>query len=355
MDLISPAPLVQHLSPSQNGIQDFSWDEVLEKFGHPDLPRQRFILSRPMQKPDSGRDACLVAAVYRMNDAGYINKNLEAINENLPDGSYLLGCFESFRARRVRKKIYSLPLLRHLVLVWEFVFLRALPRIGGINRVYFFFSKGKDRLLSKAEMLGRLVCCGFEIVDYRPHGGLIWFLVRKSGSPAYDHNASYGPVFAMPRIGKNGKIIHVYKLRTMHPYSEYLHDYVVRRHGYAQTGKPAEDFRLTPWGKVFRKYWLDEIPQLLNLLKGDLKLVGVRPVGKRYFEDIPADLRALRLKQKPGCIPPYVALNMKSDVQSVQEAERIYLKDRELRPWSTDLRYFLMALSNIIMRKKRSA
>ena len=47
----------------------------------------------------------------------------------------------------------------------------------------------------------------------------------------------------------------------------------------------------------------------INLFKGDLKLVGCRPVSERYFEDIPKEIQELRLTQKPGCIPPYVALN----------------------------------------------
>jgi len=61
------------------------------------------------------------------------------------------------------------------------------------------------------------------------------------------------------------------------------------------------------------------------------------------------------LKQKPGCIPPYVALNMKSDVQSVQQAERIYLLEKETHPFTTDFRYFAKALYNIILKQKRSA
>jgi len=102
---------------------------------------------------------------------------------------------------------------------------------------------------------------------------------------------SYGPIYRMPRIGKNGKIIKVFKFRTMHPYAEYLQDYVLGINGYATSGKPANDFRLTPWGKVMRKYWLDELPQLLNVLLGQLKIVGVRPVSQRYFDDIPKDLQ----------------------------------------------------------------
>ena len=77
-----------------------------------------------------------------------------------------------------------------------------------------------------------------------------------------------------------------------------------------------------------RKYWLDELPQLINFFKGDLKLIGIRPVSERYFEDIPKEMQKLRLTQKPGCIPPYVSLNRSGNVMSVLQAEREYLEEK---------------------------
>ena len=104
-----------------------------------------------------------------------------------------------------------------------------------------------------------------------------------------------------------------------------------------------------------RKYWLDELAQLLNVVKGDLKLVGVRPITPRYAEDIPKDLLELRLKHKPGCIPPYVSLDRKGSVEDVLQAEREYLLEKNARPYTTDTRYFFKAVYNIVFRKKRSA
>jgi lipopolysaccharide/colanic/teichoic acid biosynthesis glycosyltransferase len=94
---------------------------------------------------------------------------------------------------------------------------------------------------------------------------------------------------------------------------------------------------------------------VINLLKGDLKLVGVRPISQRYLQDIPEDLRILRFAQKPGCIPPYVALNRNSDVLTVLNAEREYLFEKARDPYTTDLRYFCKAVFNIVLRSKRSA
>ena len=95
--------------------------------------------------------------------------------------------------------------------------------------------------------------------------------------------------------------------------------------------------------------------QLYNILKGEMKLVGVRPISQRYFQDISPELKALRLKHKPGCIPPYVALNRNGDVESVQQAEVDYLNQKNKHPYSTDTRLFFSALYNILVRRKRSA
>jgi lipopolysaccharide/colanic/teichoic acid biosynthesis glycosyltransferase len=305
--------------------------------------------------PSSINNFSIIQIEGLMNNIRYINKLLEKINLNINDGTYIIGSFETFKSRRNRIIYYKIPILRYVYMLIEFLLLRVTPKINGINKLYFYLTKGRNRLLSKAEMLGRLVCCGFEIIGTRKIKGIDYFIVKRKNDPTFDMKASYGPIFGMQRIGKGGKIFKVYKFRTMHPYSEYLQDYILKINGYAKSGKPANDFRLTPWGKVFRKYWIDELPQLFNILKGDMKLVGVRPVSKRYFEDIPKELQILRITQKPGCIPPYVSLNRGGDVYSVQTAEKEYLLEKLKNPLSTDTKYFFKAIFNILIRKKRSA
>jgi lipopolysaccharide/colanic/teichoic acid biosynthesis glycosyltransferase len=273
----------------------------------------------------------------------------------MDEGQLFVASFETYRARRHRISFYKVPLLKYAWITSEFIFLRLFPKVPVLKQLYFSVTGGKGRLLSKAEMLGRLVCCGFEIVSHESINGITWFAAKKVKAPAYDKNASYGPIFKMRRIGKGGRIFHVLKFRTMHPYSEYLQDYILKRNGYASSGKPADDFRLTPWGKFMRRYWLDELPQLINVCKGELKLVGVRPISERYFQDIPKDLQELRVKFKPGCIPPYVALNRKGNVESVLQSEREYLQEKIKRPYTTDTRYFFKAIFNIVFRRKRSA
>lgn len=296
-----------------------------------------------------------IVNLRRVNGIRFINKFFETINKKLSAEDKFICCVETIQGRRKRQKINRIPIIRSLYYAVEFFSLRAAPKIWGIKKVYFFVTKGRRRLLSKAEVLGRLVCCGFEIIDYKNSNGLTYIIVKKIKAPSFDLNPSYSALYKMPRVGKDGKIIKVYKMRTMHPYAEYLQGYLVEKHGYAESGKPANDFRLTPWGKVMRRYWMDEIPQLINLIKGDLKLVGVRPVSAKYFEGIPEDLQKLRLAQKPGCIPPYVALNRKGNVKDVLQAEREYLEEKIKKPYFTDTKFFFRAIFNIIFRRKRSA
>jgi lipopolysaccharide/colanic/teichoic acid biosynthesis glycosyltransferase len=291
----------------------------------------------------------------RTNDIRFINKFFEVVNSRLQNDDIFIGRLETISSRMQRLPIGKIPIVGSIYFALEFVFNRISPKVIGLKKIYFLLTRGRNRLLSKAEVLGRLVCCGFEIVDYHQINGLTYYVAKKVKEPTFDMNPSYGPLYRMPRIGKNGKIIKVYKMRTMHPYAEYLQGYILQNHGYAESGKPANDFRLTPWGKFMRKYWLDELPQLINVLKGDLKLVGIRPISQRYFEDIPQDLQEMRLKHKPGCIPPYVSLNRKSNVTSVLEAEREYMQEKEAHPYTTDTKYFFKAIFNIVFRKKRSA
>lgn len=85
-----------------------------------------------------------------------------------------------------------------------------------------------------------------------------------------------GPViFRQERIGKDGEPFMIYKFRTMRIDSE--------KHDVPQLAK-ASDSRLTPAGKWLREHHLDELPQLWNVLKGDMSFVGPRP-ERRYFID----------------------------------------------------------------------
>ncbi|MEN8120603.1 MAG: sugar transferase [Bacteroidota bacterium] len=290
----------------------------------------------------------------KVNDMRYINKFFEAANQKLPDAGMFMGCVETSRQRynRIGRKFPAF--IRQIVIMTDFSLNRIAPRLSSFKNLYFNITSGIKRTISKAEVLGRLVSCGFEIIEFTEINNLTYFVVMKTKTPEYNPTPSYGPIYKMPRIGKGGEIIYVYKFRTMHPYSEYLQDYVLKLNGFSAIGKPSDDFRLTKWGKFMRKYWLDEFPQLINVLKGEMKLVGIRPLSKRMLQEYPDDVIEMRSKYKPGCIPPYVSL-LKQGVMASIEAERQYLQEKNKNPISTDIKYFKMAMYNIITNKIRSS
>jgi lipopolysaccharide/colanic/teichoic acid biosynthesis glycosyltransferase len=155
------------------------------------------------------------------------------------------------------------------------------------------------------------------------------------------------------RIGKHGKMIKVLKMRTMHPYSEYLQDYVFDKNKLEEGGKFANDFRVTTLGRFMRRFWLDEFPMFYNLLKGDIKLVGVRPLSPQYFSLYTRELQQHRIRFKPGMIPPYYA-DLPKTFEEIMESEKKYLDAYERRPIRTDIRYFFKATYNILFKKVRS-
>ena len=291
--------------------------------------------------------------LHPMNDFRRINKFLKEINKTLTTTGIYIGCAETLEERK-RNLIAGYPkFIARIYILFDFIINRIFPKLNGFKAVYFFLTKGRNRPLSKCEILGRLYYCGFEVIATKEIRNKIFFAVKKIKEPSEDKNPSYAPIFKMRRSGKNGKPIYVYKFRTMHPYAEYLQHYMVENYGYGDKGKVEDDFRVTTWGKWMRKLWLDELPQLLNWAKGDLALVGVRPLSDRFLKEYPEDLKVERFKHKPGCVPPYVALKMQA-VDDYIESERIYLTEKKKHPVWTDIKYFWWAVYNILANKIRS-
>jgi exopolysaccharide biosynthesis polyprenyl glycosylphosphotransferase len=107
-------------------------------------------------------------------------------------------------------------------------------------------------------------------------------------------------IFAQERVGMNGRRFRMYKFRTMVTDAEARYDEVAHL---SDTRGPAfkmiDDPRVTSWGRVLRRTSLDELPQLWNVLKGDMSLVGPRPAPPREV-DIYDPWHRRRLSMKPG-------------------------------------------------------
>ncbi len=288
-----------------------------------------------------------------INKCSFFQKRIQNLRKEINEDQYLVFRFQTLkgRIRRIEKK--RPRFMAKIQVGVEFLVFRLIPRLIIFRRLFAYLSKETILILSKAEGLGRIVFSGFDIERVESSVSYSYVLASPSDKNYSSKKPSFGPIYGMPRIGKNGKIITVFKIRTMHPYSEFLHEYILKHNGYGEKGKPKNDFRVTSWGRVLRKYWIDEIPQLFNVLKGELKLVGLRPVSEVYFNDLHEDYKDMRISYKPGCIPPYVALNKKSSKEEVIKAEYEYIKMKKSNPYTTDFILFFRALTNIIAFNKR--
>ncbi len=289
----------------------------------------------------------------RVNDFQYINKFFESVNLKLEEGGIFIDWVETYGLRKKRILSKFPVIINRMVYFTDFLLRRVAPKLPVTKKIYFFLTRGHNRALSKAETFGRLYSCGFEIISENNIQNRLFFIARKISDPYYDVNPSYGPIIKLKRIGKGGKIIGVYKLRTMHSYSEYLQGYIYDQNFLQEGGKFKDDFRITSLGRIFRKLWIDELPMLINLLKGDLKLVGVRPLSEHYFNLYTAELKERRLKYKPGLIPPFYA-DLPKTLEEIILSELRYLDSYEKNHVITDTKYFFRAMYNIIFKNARS-
>ena len=156
------------------------------------------------------------------------------------------------------------------------------------------------------------------------------------------------------RSGLGGRPITVYKFRTMYPYSEYLQEYVYAQNQLAEGGKFKDDFRVTGWGRFMRRAWLDELPMLYNWIRGDLQVVGVRPLSNHYLSLYDADLQDLRRQVKPGLLPPFYA-DLPKTLEEIMESERRYIRAYLQWPLRTQAVYLCKGVWNIVVRRRRSA
>lgn len=292
----------------------------------------------------------------KINDLPGINHHLQIINKKLHDHGLLVCSCETIaqRKKRLRQKYGKRA---YLLLPFDFIYKRIIPKTAGLKKLYSLITHGKNRVLSKAEVLGRLYYNGFKLVKIEEVDNMLHLIMKKTSKPSEAPPPSTGIFFKKKSAGRNGDPVYIYKIRTMHPYAEYIRNLILKQNGYSTSGngigKIDNDFRVTSWGRVLRKYWLDETPQIINILKRDLKIVGIRPLSKSFLNEYPKDFLKERMKHRMGLLPPYAAHIHKS-VEEYIESERKYLAAYSKHPVLTDIKYFFWILYNILSNKIRS-
>ena len=159
-----------------------------------------------------------------------------------------------------------------------------------------------------------------------------------SGSPVLYRGA---------RVGRAGRTFEMYKLRTLQPHAERrltgLQDRELDR---------LTEGELTPVGRVLRATQLDELPQLVNVLRGEMSIVGPRPIRPAFFEELVLDIPQYwqRLVVRPG-ITGFAQLRMRRDTTWAEKLahDLEYLADRSARLY---VRIVLATVGRLLQRMR---
>lgn len=163
-----------------------------------------------------------------------------------------------------------------------------------------------------------LTAASFGVLALSPVFVLIAILVKLD---------SRGPIFYRGRrTGRHGRMFRIYKFRSMRPDAEKV--------GGPSTGK--EDFRVTRLGRFLRRYKMDELPQLFNVIAGDMSVVGPRPEVPEYTELYEGEERLI-LTVRPG-LTDYASLRFfrLDEVLGSNDPDEVY--ETQVRPVKNALR-----------------
>lgn len=152
---------------------------------------------------------------------------------------------------------------------------------------------------------------------------------------------SQGPaIFKQERVGKDGVIFKVYKFRSMVQNAQYI--------GAGLYFDGEDDPRITKSGKFIRKTSIDELPQLFNVLKGEMSLVGPRPLLKITTDEM-TDRQMNRLLMKPG-ITGLAQINGRNEISIGERIEKDleYIENYSL---ILDIKIIIQTIGVVLLRK----
>ena len=160
-------------------------------------------------------------------------------------------------------------------------------------------------------------------------------------------------IFRQRRCGQHGKPFTMFKFRTMHPNADKLLDEVKRQSGNEMSGpvfKLHNDPRIFPLGKILRKYSLDELPQLMNVVLGDMSIVGPRPLPTYEVDEFTDLAHRRRLSVKPGltCLWQVSGRNAITDFDDWVKLDLEYIDNWSL---SLDLSILLRTIPVVLFGK----
>lgn len=162
----------------------------------------------------------------------------------------------------------------------------------------------KQRIFGSYDPVGKRV---FDTIIASAMLLAVWpIIVLLAGLVALD---GHSPIFSHKRVGRNGRIFKCHKIRTMVPTAECMLNEIIATDPCAaaewhKSMKLSDDPRITRLGKFLRATSLDELPQLWNVMRGEMSLVGPRPVTSSELENY-GDCKRAYLELRPGLSGPW--------------------------------------------------
>lgn len=154
------------------------------------------------------------------------------------------------------------------------------------------------------------------------------------------------PFFIQERIGKNNKAFRIMKFRSMYKDAEQRKAALMSQNEYTDVHfKIEKDPRITKVGHIIRKTSIDELPQLINILKGDMSIIGPRPFIRSEQEQLPSD----RLLVKPG-LSCYWQISDTAKMTNDEQLELDYRYIRE-RSFATDIKLIFKTVAVVFTGK----
>jgi exopolysaccharide biosynthesis polyprenyl glycosylphosphotransferase len=304
--------------------------------GHPERARE---FSRFIQR--EGGPGYQIAQLPP-NSNGKLNENL---NINFDEAFLMLGDANKdleatvLKLAKLGKRVHIIPGLFDGTL-----FRQNLNEFAGVP-VLSVGGHGVDPIEAWAKRLLDLLGSSILLMVLSP-ALLLSALLVKLSSP--------GPIlFSQQRLGQKGRRFRMLKFRTMYPDAEerlgsdpeLLRIYLANNHKVP----PKQDPRIAPFGKFLRKTSIDELPQLFNVLKGEMSLVGPRPVTPPQLEQY-GEYGPLFLCARPG-LTGYWQVQGRSEIADFSRRTALdieYIRDQSLK---TDLFILLKTIPAVVRRK----
>lgn len=295
----------------------------------------------------------LLASRVRLNDVRRLNRFFLYCVGRIAMGGYFVGRYVPLEndAKELKRRYSGFPY--GVAYLLHFLWYRAFPKIPWLNALYFAITKGRNRVLSKVEIWGRLSYCGMKVIAESEGDGERYLIAQRVAVPVQNRKPTYYPIVSLEKVGLDGEIFHTHKIRTMFPFSEFLQKRIFDDHGLGSTGKFMNDYRLTEYGNFLRRYWLDELPGIFDWLRGDIKLVGLRATSRHYLGLYPKNYYDLYIQTKPGLVPP-IFDESTNGFDQIVKVDLTYLERYRDQPFETDVRYLVQTFTDIVFKGIRS-